>query len=104
MNLMILSGVFFMKASEVLKKIRDLKAKNELLAAKGKEDPELNYKINAYNLLKSALSERQQEVLKLYYEKDYNHYRTAEAVGFSSSTISRDLKKIKDKYQELLEI
>ena len=93
-----------MKAIEILKNIQKIKAKKELLEAQGKDDPELQFKIKAYNILKEVLSEREEEILNLYYEKGYTQRRIADELLIGSSTITRDLSKIKRKFNEIMNV
>lgn len=93
-----------MKATEILKNIQKLKAKKEVLEAQGKDDPELHFKIKAYNILKEVLSEREEKILNLYYEKGYTQRRIAAELMIGSSTITRDLSKIRSKFSEIMNV
>jgi DNA-directed RNA polymerase specialized sigma subunit len=93
-----------MNAIDILENIQQLKAKKELLEVQGKKDTELQFKVKAYNILKEVLTEREEEVLKLYYEKGYTQRRIAAELMIGSSTTTRDLSKIRSKFSEIMNV
>lgn len=92
-----------MNAIEILENYTDLKTKKEVLECQGKDNSELESKIKSYNIIKNSLSEREQKVLERYFEQNYEYYRIASEIGYSVSTVKRDINKIKEEFKKYLD-
>ncbi|MFW5987874.1 MAG: sigma factor-like helix-turn-helix DNA-binding protein [bacterium] len=94
---------FIIKSKEILEKIKILKARQEVLDLEGEKDPEIEKVLNIFEACKSTLTERQKQVLELFYIRELNLVDTAAEMGWSKATVRRDLKKIRKKFDKVLE-
>lgn len=92
-----------MNAINLLENYTDLKTRKELLECQGKDNSELEAQIKSYNIIKNSLSERKQKVLEMYFEKEHGYYRIASEIGYSVSTVKRDINAIKAEFKKYLD-
>lgn len=91
-----------MNAVKFLKNIKLIRARKKLDEERGERDSDAEYQIACFKNCKEGLHEREKRVLELYYEKDYTQAEVASEMGLSQSTITRVVRKIKDKFEIML--
>ncbi len=91
-----------MKAKQLLENINFLKAKRDIYKNSNKSCPDLEKIITLFGVCKEALSDRQKKVLELHYLEELTIIDTATEIGWSKTTVSRDIEEIKNRLNNLL--
>jgi len=92
-----------MNAIKLLENIKLIRARKNLAEERGERDLNAEYQISCFENCKNALYRRERKVLELYYEKDFTQAQVATEIGVSTSTVTRVVKEIKEKFKIMLQ-
>lgn len=92
-----------MNAIKLLENIKLIRARKNLSEGREVRNLEAEYQISCFENCKNALYGRERKVLELYYEKDYTQDQVATEIGVSTSTVTRIVKEIKEKFKIMLQ-
>jgi RNA polymerase sigma factor (sigma-70 family) len=92
-----------MNAIKLLENIKLIRARKNLAEERGERDLNAEYQISCFENCKNALHGRERKVLELYYEKDFTQAQVATEIGVSTSTVTRVVKEIKEKFKIMLQ-